>query len=79
MKKVSKLELRKASERSSTILAEWVRAQRLKNELTQGDLAKLAGVDRKTVNRIENYAFSPSVNTVTRLSVVMDAPIPELV
>jgi DNA-binding XRE family transcriptional regulator len=37
--------------------------------LTQQQVADLAGVDRKTVNRIENNHFSPSVDTIFRLCV----------
>lgn len=38
-------------------LKQW-RAQK---ELTQADLAKLAGVSRKTINTVENGIFVPSV------------------
>ena len=38
---------------------------------SQAGLAELAGVDRKTINRIENGHFSPSLDTLTRLSVVL--------
>jgi len=37
--------------------------------LTQQEVADLAGIDRKTVNRIENNRFSPSVDTILRLCV----------
>lgn len=43
--------------------------------LTQQDLGQAAGVDRKTVNRIENGSFSPTLNTLLRLSVSLDTPI----
>ena len=35
--------------------------------LTQGQLAKKSGVDRKTINRIENRHFSPSMDTFFRI------------
>jgi len=38
-------------------LREW----RAKKELTQADLASLAGVSRKTINTVENSVFVPSV------------------
>jgi len=38
-------------------LREW----RAKQELTQADLANLAGVSRKTINTVENSVFVPSV------------------
>lgn len=40
---------------------------RMERGLTQGDLAEKAGIDRKTVNRIENDHFSPNLNTFIRL------------
>jgi len=36
---------------------------RIERGLTQDKLATKAGVDRKTVNRIENDHFSPSLST----------------
>lgn len=45
---------------------------REKSGLTQEQLAKAAGVDRKTVNRIENGHFSPSLDTFFRLCVALD-------
>ena len=35
--------------------------------ISQGLVAKLARIDRKTVNRIENGHFSPSLDTLFRL------------
>jgi putative transcriptional regulator len=43
--------------RLSNRLREW----RAKKELTQADLASLAGVSRKTINTVENGVFVPSV------------------
>ena len=40
---------------------------RVERGLSQGALADKAGVDRKTVNRIENDHFSPNLNTFIRL------------
>jgi putative transcriptional regulator len=34
---------------------------RAEKELTQADLARLAGVSRKTINTVENGVFIPSV------------------
>jgi putative transcriptional regulator len=42
---------------------------RVEAGLTQQQVADLAGIDRKTVNRIENNRFSPSVDTIFRLCV----------
>jgi putative transcriptional regulator len=44
---------------------------RLQNGLTQNKLAKQARIDRKTVNRIENGHFSPSLSTLFRLCRVL--------
>jgi DNA-binding XRE family transcriptional regulator len=39
----------------------------------------MAGVDRKTINRIENGHFSPSIDTLIRLSIVLKVPVAKLV
>lgn len=36
-------------------------------DLSQDKLAKMAGIDRKTINRIENGHFSPSIDTLFRI------------
>ncbi len=67
--------LRKALERASQASSEQVAGRlielRTSRGLSQARLAELAGVDRKTINRIENGHFSPSLDTLTRLSVVL--------
>jgi len=40
-------------------------------DLSQARLAEIAGVDRKTINRIENGHFSPALDTIVRLSVAL--------
>jgi len=40
---------------------------RTERGLSQSELADKAGLDRKTVNRIENDHFSPNLNTFIRL------------
>ncbi len=47
---------------------------RSKNQLSQQALANLAGVDRKTVNRIECGHFSPSLDTLVRLGEAFKIP-----
>jgi putative transcriptional regulator len=59
-------------------LAENLTSLREKMNLTQLELAELAGVDRKTINRIENGHFSPSVDTLTRLSIALNTSIANL-
>lgn len=46
-----------ANARLANRLREW----RAKKNLTQADLADLAGVSRKTINTVENGVFVPSV------------------
>jgi len=51
-------------------------ANKLKNRresigMTQANLAYLTGVDRKTINRIENGHFSPSLDTMLRIALVL--------
>jgi len=46
--------------------------------LTQLQLSELAGIDRKTINRIENGHFLPSVDTLTRLAVVLNTTVGNL-
>jgi transcriptional regulator with XRE-family HTH domain len=48
---------------------------RTERSLTQTELSVLAGIDRKTINRIENGHFAPSVDTLVRLSMVMRVPV----
>lgn len=51
-------------------IGERLKDLRLDLGLTQEQLAQYAGIDRKTVNRIENEHFSPSVDTLFRLGTV---------
>jgi putative transcriptional regulator len=44
-------------ERLTNRLRQW----RSEHELTQAELARLAGVSRKTINTVENGVFVPSV------------------
>ncbi len=46
--------------------------------LTQNQLSERAGIDRKTINRIENGHFSPSVDTLTRLALALQVSIGDL-
>jgi len=48
-------------------LAEVIFRLRSKKGLSQQALADIAGIDRKTVNRIECGHFSPSLDTLVRL------------
>lgn len=48
-------------------LAEKLFELRQSDGLSQARLAEIAGVDRKTINRIENGHFSPALDTIVRL------------
>lgn len=45
-----------------------LRQVRTDSNLTQIELAELCDIDRKTINRIENGHFSPSVDTLVRIA-----------
>lgn len=53
-------------------VAERLKAGRKARGLSQGMLADLAGIDRKTINRIENGHFSPNMDTFFRLCKVLN-------
>ena len=61
-----------------TVLAERLGELRVERDLSQAKLAEFAGVDRKTINRIENGHFSPALDTIVRLSVALDISPSEL-
>jgi transcriptional regulator with XRE-family HTH domain len=71
--------LRKASGQSAKIVAGRLVALREERGLSQARLAELAGIDRKTINRIEKNRFSPSLDTLTRISVVLRCRLADLV
>ena len=52
-------------------VAEKLYELRQDNNLSQARLAEIAGVDRKTINRIENGHFSPALDTIVRLCVAL--------
>ena len=53
--------------KNEKIISERLRELRIAQGMTQGELAEYAGIDRKTVNRIENGHFSPNLDTMFRL------------
>lgn len=56
-----------------------VRAARAKKKISQERLGELAGLDRKTVNRIEQGAHSTLVDHLLLLAHALDEPLSELV
>jgi DNA-binding XRE family transcriptional regulator len=68
----------KISEKTQQKVALNIFTLREKLELSQSEVAELAGIDRKTVNRIENERFSPSIDTLTRISVALRVRVSDL-
>ena len=60
-------------------LAESVRETRLAAGLTQADLAERAGLERKTISRIENQHLSPTIDTLVRIALVLRCDVAELI
>ena len=75
----TKTQLRTATNQSKAVISKWVKNSRTNLQLSQEGLAEIAGVDRKTINRIENGHFSPSIDTLVRISVSLNSKIPSLV
>jgi putative transcriptional regulator len=55
-----------------------IKVQRAKHNLTQGQLAELIGVTRKTINTIENGIYIPSTYLALKLSKVLSVTVEEL-
>jgi transcriptional regulator with XRE-family HTH domain len=49
-----------------------MKERRLARGLTQEQVAKLAGVDRTTITKIENGTAKPSVKTAQKIAQVLD-------
>lgn len=59
-------------------LTNTLRVQRAIHDLTQAQLAEMAGVTRKSVNAIEAGRMVPSVLLALRLAAVLGAPVDTL-
>ena len=70
--------LDKISEKTQQKVALNIFTLREQLELSQSEVAERAGIDRKTVNRIENERFSPSIDTLTRISVALGVNVSDL-
>lgn len=66
--------LEKNIDKHRQAFAELVYEWRQDEHLTQEELAQMCGIDRKTINRIENGHFSPSLDTMVRLSHAFHIP-----
>ncbi len=53
---------------SSKRLGENLRKLRLKNKLSQGDLAKKLNVDRAYISNIENGRMNPTLSTLEKIA-----------
>ncbi len=60
-------------------LGDRIRAVRLHANLTQETLAELAGMDRQTVNRIEQGHQSPVFDNLVRIAHALGVPLSDLV
>ena len=78
-KKLPETALKRDVSSMRKVLANRLYELRIAADLSQAALAEVAGIDRKTINRIENGHFSPSLDTLTRLSVVLKCRLAELV
>ena len=60
---------------ATEVIATRLKTERKERGWSQEELAKRAGLERKTVNRIENQHYSPSVDTLVSLSKALSLPI----
>lgn len=58
-------------EKAKADFAKVLKSRRESFGVSQDRLAKLVGVDRKTINRIENGHFSPNLDTMIRIATVL--------
>lgn len=59
-------------------LSNRLKQYRTERGLTQGELAELVGVTRKTVNTVENGVFSPSALLAIKLAAALSVPVEQL-
>ena len=71
VRKATEATLKREVKDMRKVLADRLFELRTEAELSQAKLAEIAGVDRKTINRIENGHFSPALDTIVRLSVAL--------
>jgi len=71
VRKATEATLKREVKDMRKVLADRLFELRTDADLSQARLAEIAGVDRKTINRIENGHFSPALDTIVRLSVAL--------
>lgn len=59
-------------------LANRIKSERERAELTQAELAERVGVSRKTVNTVENGVFTPSTTLAIKLAQALGLSVEEL-
>jgi putative transcriptional regulator len=59
-------------------LANHIKAERERAELTQAALAELVGVSRKTINTVENGVFTPSATLAIKLAHALGLSVEQL-
>lgn len=59
-------------------LANRIKSEREKAELTQAALAELVGVSRKTINTVENGVFTPSATLAMKLAQALGLSVEQL-
>lgn len=59
-------------------LANRIKIEREKAELTQAALAELVGVSRKTINTVENGVFTPSATLAIKLAEALGTSVEQL-
>lgn len=77
--KITETVLKRSVKDMRLSLAEKLYELRQDNDLSQARLAEIAGVDRKTINRIENGHFSPALDTIVRLCTALNVSPSDLV
>lgn len=60
-------------------IGDHIRAERTRQKLTQERLAEHSGLDRKTVNRIEQGTHATSIDHLLLIADALDVPLAELV
>jgi len=55
-----------------------IKVERAKNNITQAELAKLAGVSRQTINAMELGKYVPSTVLALRLAAIFDVEVSEI-
>jgi transcriptional regulator with XRE-family HTH domain len=60
-------------------IGEQIRTARRVQKVTQEALGEKAGVDRQSINRIENGHQAASIDTLIRIAFALDTPLADLV